>query len=94
MICNQKLLTVKSCIDCKMFVDKKTADLLVQHKVSTKNWEVVAEDLFCSKSSFDHVIVLQDLESRYPAAKLVSSTKAEIIPALKNIYSYYGNTDI
>ena len=45
--------------------------------------------------SSNHVIVLQDLGSRYPAAKLVSSAKAEkVIPALKEIYSYYGNPEI
>ena len=41
--------------------------------------------------SSKHVIVVQDLESRYPAAKLVSSTKADkVIPALDEIYGEYG----
>ena len=39
-----------------------------------------------------HVVVIQDLSSRYPAAKLVSSTSAStVIPALSDIYDSYGN---
>ena len=68
---------------------------MAQHKVPTKNWEVVAVDLFGPMPSSNHVIVVQGLGSRYPAAKLVSSTKAEkVIPALKEIYNYYGNLEI
>lgn len=38
-----------------------------------------------------HVIVVQDLGSRYLAAKLVASTKVErVIPALEEIYDEYG----
>ena len=56
---------------------------------------MVAVNLFGPVPSSNHVILLQDLGSRYPAAKLVSSTKAEkVIPALKEIYSYYGNLEI
>jgi len=41
-----------------------------------------------------HVVVLQDLGSRYPVAKLVKSTKAdEVIPALDEIYTEYGCLD-
>ena len=68
---------------------------MAQHKVPTKNWKVVAVDLFGPKSSSNHAIVLQDLGPRYPAAKFVCSTKAEkIIPTLKEINSYYGNPEI
>ena len=56
---------------------------------------MVAVNLFGPVPSSNHVILLQDLGFRYPAAKLVSSTKAEkVIPALKEIYSYYGNLEI
>ena len=45
--------------------------------------------------SSNHVIVVQDLGSRYPAAKLMSSAKAEkVIPAMNEIYNYYGNPEI
>merc|ERR1712048_50805 len=39
-----------------------------------------------------HVVVVQDLASRYPAAKLVKSTKADaVLPVLEGIYDTYGN---
>jgi hypothetical protein len=39
-----------------------------------------------------HVVVVQDLASRFPAAKLVSSTSAkQVLPALGEIYDNYGN---
>ena len=67
---------------------------MAQHKVPTKNWEVVAVHLFGPMLSSNHVIVVQELGSKYPAAKLVSSTKAEVIPALREIYNYHGNPEI
>ena len=45
--------------------------------------------------SNNHVVVVQDLGSRFPAAKLVSSTKVtKVIPALEDIYNAYGNPEI
>ena len=36
--------------------------------------------------SSNHIVVVQDLTSQYPAAKIVSSTKAsKVIPALADI---------
>ena len=44
--------------------------------------------------SSNHVVIVQDLGSRYPAAKLVSLTRAEsLIPALKDIYNNYGRPE-
>ena len=81
---------VNSCIDCKTFTDKKTSEPLYFHKVPSKNWEVVAVDLFGPMPSKNHVVVVQDLGSRFPAAKLVSSTKStKVIPALEDIYNAY-----
>ena len=67
---------------------------MAQHKVPTKNWEVVAVHLFGPMLSSNHVIVVQELGSKYPAAKLVSSTKGEVIPALREIYNNHGNPEI
>ena len=73
---------------------KKTREPIQQHKVLSKNWEIVALDLYGPMPSSNHVVVVQDLDSRYPAAKLVSTTRAEIvIPALKNIYNNYGRPE-
>lgn len=77
-------------IDYKMFEDKKTAEPQVQHKLSTKNWEVVAIDLFGPMPSSSHVIVVRNLGSRYLASTLGGLKKAEkFIPALKKIYTLW-----
>ena len=60
-----------------------------QHKVPSKNWEIVAVDPYGPMPSFNHVVVAQGLGLRYPAAKLVSSTRAESVkPTLKDICNY------
>ena len=44
--------------------------------------------------SSNHIVVVQDLALQYPAAKIVSSTKAsKVIPALADIYDAYDNPD-
>ena len=44
--------------------------------------------------SHNHVVVVQDLASRFPAAKLVRSTKASsVIPAMTDIYNNFGNPE-
>ncbi len=82
---------VMSCKDCSIFVDKKTREPIRSHKVPDRTWETVAVDLFGPMPSSKHIVVVQDLGSRYPAAKLVTSTKADkVIPALEDIYDEYG----
>ena len=62
------------------------------HQVPPKWWESVAVDLFDPMPSSKNVVVVQDLASRYPSAKIVQSTKAEkVLPALSEIYDIYGN---
>ena len=78
---------VKSCSDCNVFVDKKTKEPIKPHRVPERCWETVAVDLFGPMPSSKHVVVVQDLASRYPAAKLVTS-------ALTEIYETYGNPDV
>ena len=40
-------------------------------------------------------LVVQDIGTRYPAAKLVASTKADkVIPAITEIFDEYGNPDV
>ena len=83
-----------SCNDCKAFVDKKTREPIQRHKVPSKNWEIVAVDLYGPMPSSNHVVAVQDLGSRYPAAKLVSLARAEsVIPALKDICNNYGRPE-
>ena len=58
-------------------------------------WEKVAVDLFGPMPSSKHIVVVQDLASRFPAAKIVSSTAADkVIPAMTELYDSYGNPDV
>ncbi len=80
-----------------MFVDKKTKVPTKPHQVPEKCWDTVAVDLFgpMAMPSSKHVVVVQDLASRFPAAKLVTSTKADrVIPAHSEIYGTYGNPEV
>ena len=86
---------VSKCKDCSIFVDKKTQDPIVPHKISEKCWEKVSVDLYGPMPSSNHIIVVQDTKSRFPSAKLVSSTSADkVIPKLTEIYDCYGDPDI
>ena len=60
-----------------MFANKKTKEPIKHHEVPQKCWETVAVDLFGPMPSSKHVVVVQDICSRNPVAKLVSSTKAD-----------------
>ena len=86
---------VLRCRDCSLFVDKKTKEPIRHHVVPQKCWETVAVDLFGPMPSSKHVVVVQDIGSRYPAAKLVTSTKADkVLPALDEIYGDYGYPEV
>ena len=77
---------VKTCDDCQSFSNKKTSEPQHPHKVPLKCWDTVAVDLFGPMPSKEHVVVVQDLASRFPAAKLISSTNArQVLPALGEI---------
>lgn len=83
---------LKTCLLCPAFSSKRTAEPIQPHSVPSKSWEIVAVDLFGPMPSSRHVVVVQDLGSRFPAAKLVTSTGAsKVLPALRDIYDAYGN---
>ena len=65
---NKVINYVDSYIEFKAFIDKKTVDPLFFNKVPSKNWEVVAVDLYGPMLSNNHIVVVQELGSRYPAA--------------------------
>ena len=51
-------------------------------------------DLFGPMPSSKHIVVVQNLASRFPAVKLVSCTKAdEVIPMLEDIYDAFDNPE-
>ncbi|CAB4041174.1 Transposon Tf2-9 poly [Paramuricea clavata] len=86
---------VKSCNHCSMFIDKKTKEPIKPHRVPEKCWDTVSVDLFGPMPTSKHVVVVQDLASRFPAAKLVTSTKADkVLPALSEIYATYRNPEV
>ena len=86
---------VQQCDACSVYVDKKTKEPVNHHVVPEKCWDTVAVDLFGPMPSSRHVVVVQDLGSRYPAAKLVASTKGtSVIPALDEIYGEYGYPEV
>ena len=85
---------IKNCPDCALFTDKKCTEPLKYHAVPTKCWETVAVDLFGPLPSNKHVIVIQDLASRFPVAKLVKSTSADhVLPTLADTYDLLGNPE-
>ena len=84
--------SLQSCTSCYAFNDKKSSQPLKHHNVPSQCWDTVAVDLFGPLPSSNHIIVVQDLASRYPSAKLVRSTSANhVLPALADIYDNYGN---
>ena len=93
---NQKVAKLLSdCFECKIYTDKKCREPLKAHKVPGKCWEKVAVDLFGPMPSRNHVLVIQDMSSRFPAAKIVSSTSADrVIPAMTEIYNSYGTPNV
>jgi len=83
---------LNTCQLCHAFNDKRTAQPIKHHDVPSTCWDTVAVDLFGPLPSSNHVVVIQDLASRYPAAKLVKSTSAKhVLPAISDIYDHYGN---
>ena len=85
---------INDCFDCQLFTDKKCSELLKHHKVPNRCWETVAVDLFGPLPSKKHVVVIQDLASRFPVAKLVQSTSAQkVLPAIGETYDLLGNPE-
>ena len=71
---------IQNCRDCQIFTNKK----VFFHPMNI--------DLFGPMPSPKYLVVVQDLASRYPSAKIVQSTQVEkVLPALSEIYDTYGN---
>ena len=84
---------LQNCLLCSTFSSNKTAEPIKRHSVPSKCWEIVAVNLFRPMSSSKHVMVVQDLGSRFPAARPVSSTGvSRVLIALGGIYDTYKNS--
>ena len=85
---------VKGSKDRQLFTDKKTTEPIRPHSVPSGCWEKVEADLFEPMPSSNRIVVVQDLVSCFPAAKVVSFSKAsKVLPVLEQIYYAYGNSE-
>ena len=75
-----------------MFTKKTTRHPIEPSSVLEKCWEETSVDLFGPLPSSHHVLVVQDLASRYPVPKIVKSTNAKSkIHVLRDTYELFGN---
>jgi transposase InsO family protein len=83
---------VETCLDCQTFTTKRVREPIQPNKVPHKCWEEVSVDLFGPLPSSNHIVVVQDLASRFPVAKVVKSTSAKnVLPVLAETYNNFGN---
>ena len=82
---------VKTCLPCQVHTNKTTKEPQAMLESPENAWDKVALDLFGPMSNGRHILVAQDMPSRFPAAKTVCSTSAqEELPSLDDIYTSYG----
>ena len=83
---------VKNCKHCAMYTSKYRKNKLHPHNLEEYNaWEKVSVDLFGPMPNKRHIVVAQDMVSKFPAAKIVSKTDADhVIGALEEMYANYG----
>ena len=84
---------VKSCRECTLFTSKNRKSKLHPQITEQYNaWEKVSIDLFGPMPDNRHIVVVQDMVSKFPAARILTKTDADhTISAIKDIYSDYGN---
>ena len=83
---------VKNCKQCAMFTPKNRRNNLHPHNLRDFNaWEKLSIDLFGPLPDHRHIIVAQDMVSKFPAAKILNKTDAaHVTGALKEFYTTYG----
>ena len=85
---------VKSCKPCQMFTNKTTKEPLKMTPLLENAWQDVSIDLFGPMPDKKHVVVIQDLSTCFPAAKIVLSIGgSHVIPAIEDIYVDFGYPD-
>ena len=83
---------VQKCSPCQLFTGKTTKEPIAPIEGPADAWSEVNVDLFGPMPNRQHVLVVQDSFSRFPAAKIVDSTGAKpVLTALDGIYDSYGN---
>ena len=86
---------ISPCKDGQIFTNKKTSEPIAAHAVPNKCWDKVSVDLFGPMPPKRHIVVVQDLVSRFHVVgKIISSTKASsVLPALADVYDNFGNPE-
>ena len=84
---------VKACRECTLFTSKNRKNKLHPQITEEYNaWEKLSIDLFGPMPDDRHVVVVQDMVSKFPAARILTKTDANhTISAIKDIYNDYGN---
>ena len=81
---------VQSC-DCQLYNQDRLSSPITSAPTPEKPWQDVSADLFGPMPKNDHVLLVRDNLSRFPAAEIVNSTAAkDVIPAMDKIYSDFG----
>ena len=83
---------VKKCKLCAMFTPKNRKNKLHPQTVEGYNaWEKVSVDLFGPMPDKRHIVVAQDMVSKFPAAKILNQTDADhVTEALREFYTSFG----
>ena len=83
---------VKNCSECAMFTPKNRKNPLQPHMLKEFNaWEKLSVDLFGPMPDHRHIIVAQDMVSKFPAAKILNKTDAaHVTSTLREFYTAYG----
>ena len=83
---------VNGCSYSQMFTNKVCWHPIKANKVPERCWEETSVDLFEPLLSKNYIVIIKDLASRYPIAKLVKSTNVKsAIPVLEDIFNTFRN---
>ena len=81
---------VQSC-DCQLYNKDRLKNPITSAPTPVKPWDNVSADLFGPMPNDEHILLVRDNLSRFPAAEIVRSTAAkDVIPAMDKIYTDFG----
>ena len=83
---------VEHCHNCQLFTCKASKEPLMPVHVPDKPWEYVSMDFFGPMPNGFHVLVIQDLCTKYPVAVLMKrgTNAKETIKQIDKIFNNYG----
>ena len=71
---------------CQLITQKTIKHPTELNRVPGRYWDEKSIDLFCPIPSKNHIVIIQDLATCYPVAKVARSTNAKsVIPVLEDI---------